>query len=927
MSKVVRAVVGIGLFVAGVFMGGSTWPLAVMALGGGIAASALTPKMELPAVSEATGGRLNTSLEPEAFRKIAFGRTALATDTRYWETYGEDQKNYDEVIALASHRITSVDAVHVEDELVGFDGAGGAIGRYSGALSCHVVLEGASGSALSGVGTGARWGVGATAATSMTGVAHMALKWVYSQEKLPGGPRTRITAVGKGMPLYDPRRDSTRGGSGSHRATGDPSNQSTWEFLPTDSNSVWIGRNPALQILAYILGWHVWNPVDEEWVLVVGMGVDPDDIDFDSFIEAANECEAQEYYADCLLSAGDTHATNLAVLEQACAGKVSDVGGLYRLRIQVDDFSGALVHFTDDDVVGECDWRPEMPLAQEAYNQIAGQFPDPAALYQLRSLPLVRDRNYEDADGQKVRTNARLDAVQDGEQAQKLLRLRLNKSRRRGLFEAPFGWRAVNVQPGQPVKLTLSRFGFDARTFRVRATKVDPGGAVWMALESDGPEVYAGGTVQPVPPPGAGAGYDPISVPTPGANDWTIAPGGAPVGEPGGPGILVEPGAAVADLTGIRSVIVQFRLHGLDPEPVWSLYGEFPLSGLTQIEITGLLPYREYEVRLQYRNLVGAIDPQATRVFGPVNTGALNASQVDGLSRAEIEAAAQAALDRANEVSGEVDDLALAAAAGDASIAAQVERLDAPGGNLVADSWAISGGAQDWYGSDGLRAAMGDRSDQPGEPFASIVGGGSPNAALIYEPRKPVKAGERYELNVSNLALTGSAASPTLQLVVYGASAGGSVIETQSVAVTADAGLVGGFVTLGADGWAEFRAAATGAGEIEIDKPVWRLADDGQSTLTGPTEREDSRLSYVRRLALATAELAAFQRQIEASSENASVRIEDERVARISETEALAQAQTNLSAARRRWKTSSRPAGVCGLLKRPSPTCRGDGGP
>ncbi|MGK3946306.1 hypothetical protein ABK046_49130, partial [Streptomyces caeruleatus] len=47
-----------------------------------------------------------------------------------------------------------------------------------------------------------------------------------------------------GAPLYDPRKDSTVGGSGSHRIN----DIATWEY----TNGV--GTNPALQILALKIG-------------------------------------------------------------------------------------------------------------------------------------------------------------------------------------------------------------------------------------------------------------------------------------------------------------------------------------------------------------------------------------------------------------------------------------------------------------------------------------------------------------------------------------------------------------------------------------------------------------------------------------------------------------------------------------------------
>jgi hypothetical protein len=639
-------------------MGGTTWPLAVMALGGGIAASALQPKINMPSVSEATAGRLNKSLEPECFRKIAFGNTALGTDTRYWEAYGADQSSYDEVIALAGHEITSFDALYVEDELVSFDGSGNATGTYAGALSIKTKLVGTSGSTLSGVGAGSKWATAAGESASMTGIAYMVLKWVWSQEKLPRGFPTRITPVGKGALVYDPRLDSTRGGTGTHRAD----DQSTWAFTTTDSNGEPIGRNPALQILHYLLGWYVQNPDTSEWVLVHGMGIDPDDIDFASFITAANECEAEEYYADCLLSTGDNHATNLGVLEQACAGKVSDAGGLYTLRIQVDDFTGTLTEFTDDDIVGECDWRPEMPLAQSGYNQIAGQFIDPDALYQLRPLPLIRDAAYETADGEKVRTNARLDAVQDGDQGQKLLRIRLNKSRQKGMFEAPFGWRAINVSVGQPVKLTLTRFGFDERYFRVRAKKVDPGGAVWLALETDHPDVYAGGTVSTTPAVATGAGYDPTSVATPTSDEWGGTGGSVTVTDGAEvPAVTIEAGST-AQPTGITGILA-YTSQASNTGP-WNFRGEYP-PGTDSFNVEGLLANENYYIRLAYRNAFGVIDPSGSGlVLGPFTTG-------DAVTTDTINVGGTPAEDVLSDIDDLFDDVAAEIADREAALAAE----------------------------------------------------------------------------------------------------------------------------------------------------------------------------------------------------------------------------------------------------------------
>lgn len=647
MSRIVRAVVGVGLFAVGLFMGGSTWPLAVKALGIGLASTALTPKIKLPETNAATGARLNKSIDPEANCKIIFGETALGTDLRYWEVWGSDQSRIDEVIAAAGHKIQGYGAFYIDDELVTFSG-NNATGKYAGALTRITSVEGQPGTVIATLGTGTRWNVAGGEAASMTGVAHYALRWTWTQEKLPRGIPTRITQVGHGALVYDPRRDSTRGGSGSHRAD----DQSTWQYTPTDSNGVPIGRNPALQMLWYLIGWRVQNPYTGEMVLRCGQGIPLDDIDFASFITAANDCEEHEYYSDCILSTGDQHQTNIAVLESACAGILSDVGGFYSLRIQKDDLDGTLVAFDDGDIVGDVDWQPRDALARR-YNQVEGQYVDPDSLYQRRSYPLVRDLAYETADGFRRRTAANYDAVQDPDQAQRLARLQLNQSRVPGVFQAPFNWKAITVKPGQPIRLTLSRLGFSNKLFRVNARKIDPGGAIWLALDEEDPQIYTPGTVLPQPPPEAGAGYDPGFVPTPDGGSWTAT--GGVIGTPGG---VTQPGIAIGSVTlppGITGVWIEYRRGTSGP---WSEHYQGPPES-ADYTISGLVAgAADYYVSIRYANAFRVFGGDDDRlIIGPLTVGELVSSDtidVGGRPVSEVLADIDEALEDSDQVAREL---------------------------------------------------------------------------------------------------------------------------------------------------------------------------------------------------------------------------------------------------------------------------------
>jgi len=79
-------------------------------------------------------------------------------------------------------------------------------------------------------------------------------------------------AYGKWAPVYDPRLDSTRsGGSGAHRVD-DPA---TWEW----------SENPALFAGSYAYGWY------QNDVLVMGMGLPDEAVDWVAVADWANVCE------------------------------------------------------------------------------------------------------------------------------------------------------------------------------------------------------------------------------------------------------------------------------------------------------------------------------------------------------------------------------------------------------------------------------------------------------------------------------------------------------------------------------------------------------------------------------------------------------------------------------------------------------------
>src|SRR5690606_32671030 len=122
----------------------------------------------------------------------------------------------------------------------------------------------------------------------------------------------------KGAPAYDPRKDTTVGGSGSHRW----SDQNTWEY--TD--------NPA--VIMYNLERGIYNGTER----IVGRGVAASRLPLSEWFTAMNICDetmpdgSKRYTAALIASSGDgvTHDSNMTPLREACAGSwIEGVTGEY----------------------------------------------------------------------------------------------------------------------------------------------------------------------------------------------------------------------------------------------------------------------------------------------------------------------------------------------------------------------------------------------------------------------------------------------------------------------------------------------------------------------------------------------------------------------------------------------------------------------
>ena len=494
----------------------------IAAVGASLALSTASMALFGPKIPKTQISRLNVSLDPSTPRKVVFGTTAMPLDLRYHESSGTDQEYIDYIIAVAAHKVASITEIWFEEKQA-WTLAGGVTATYSGYLTVAVVTEGTAANYIS-INGGGKWG----SSRRLTGCAylHLRIKRTGNVKKaespLASGLPSRVTVIGDGALLYDPRKDSTvPGGSGSHRAT----DQSTWGAYTNADDT----DNPALQLLWWLLGWEINGK------LSVGCGVPYSRIDMESFITAANTCDEnitlaiggtqKRYRTSGTASDADDRMEIINNLLASMNGTLRDNGGKLTATAMKNDLADYVLTFNEGDMLDEFDWQQTRGLT-ENYNIARGRYVDPSAnsLYQMVDYPEV---GFAAPDGIERVMSLDLPYIEDGRRAQRIAKQVLQRNQYRGMFSTVFNAKALGCQVGDVVRVSLEALGWSNKLFRVVSQEIRFDGQVPMALVEENAAIYAwdADDLAPVTPT-APTIYDPLNNPLIlGINEATVVSG------------------------------------------------------------------------------------------------------------------------------------------------------------------------------------------------------------------------------------------------------------------------------------------------------------------------------------------------------------------------------------------------------------------
>lgn len=262
--------------------------------------------------------------------------------------------------------------------------------------------------------------------------------------------------------FYDIRKDSTAGGAGSHRW----STPSTWE--PT--------TNPAVIIYNIIRGIYHGAPGVGDWIYG-GQNLPAFRVPAANWIAAANACDAT-----VSISGGGSEPTYrcgyevrtdvepLTVIEEllkTCAGRLSEVGGIFKLQIGVP--SVAVYAFTDDDIIvtREQGFRP-FPALDATHNAVEAVYPEPQEAWANKNAPTRTVSALEAADdGRRLIAGVSFPAAPYRRQVQRLMRSMIEEERRFRVHQIVLPPDAWLLEPGDVVSWTSSRNGYIDKKFIV----------------------------------------------------------------------------------------------------------------------------------------------------------------------------------------------------------------------------------------------------------------------------------------------------------------------------------------------------------------------------------------------------------------------------------------------------------------------------
>jgi hypothetical protein len=633
VSKFVGFIIGAAEVVAGVVLlgtpGGQALGTELIVMGVTTIVSQAIVDLTMPKGDKSRNAAETTLQLGETARRALFGKSATAGSLvdvfNYGGKYGTDNEVV--IFALCDHKVEELVGVYVNDVFVPWAGDG----NYSQFDTHHLSMYFRDGSESQTLpSTVTTNGPGWTSDDYGAGVCYAVVDYLADSPTAkhpawPGG-RPSFLWVLKGKKCYDPRLDTSVGGSGSHRWA-DPS---TWEW----------SENPIVCAYNWRRGIYACDRIDQPNMLLIGRGLTETEAPPSFIFADANLCDEvmddtlPRYTIGGIIAADEKYIDVEEKFAAACGGIIIQPEGTIQIepaQARTPSFS-----FTDDDiVVGTTVEYNQGILSQAAgdwINTVVPTYVSPDQKWADHSAPVRRVEADVLSDGGSREEQVQLQLVTNERQASDVGEVHRKLGRLWGRGGVVLPPRFAEVEEGDWGTWTSSRLGISL-TVRAESYGLDQKFQNALSLREinsavyDG--VYADGSGDAT---GSSTDWDtttpPIDIGTPDSGNWALAA----VTLTDGSGITapaLEITGDNTDDTSAEAIIFEYwKSDGvINPvtnpdDPTWSVWGTLPPS-TTKVDITGVEGGQVYYTAVTY--VVSGI-PGDRLVLGPVTAGTTDIS-------------------------------------------------------------------------------------------------------------------------------------------------------------------------------------------------------------------------------------------------------------------------------------------------------------
>ncbi|PBB93210.1 hypothetical protein CK215_04340 [Mesorhizobium sp. WSM3864] len=495
----------VGLSGVASWLGGSTILAGLARFGLGLAAKYLIGQLTQPK-QQAQTSQLDTAYGEDLARSVIMGKVGTAGHLVYRNAYGSGNRKIQDVYILSNFLINGIARVRYKGEWKTLGGTEDAtkgfqiqdidskiwVKLYKGTMT-----QTADAGLIAQSNPAGRW----TTNHRGAGIAYAIVTQELNREHLQQ-PWPAFFEI-EGAPLYDWRKDSTVGGSGSHRWN----DQTTWEFT----------ENPVL--MAYALERGVFNGTE----MMVGKGVSASRLPIAQWTVAANICDeivgtGKRYTSGLIPAAGSgvTHDQNMQPLLESCASTwVEDATGEYPI---VGAAQSTVLTFTDDDIMVDEPFRFSVKRSKsELINTLSGTYFEPDNFYEQTPFAVRIDSVALAEDGERLAVSIPYDAVNRSEVADRLADIQFKASRYQANGEICIHPRFLaDAQVGRWIEWDSAAFG--TRTFQITEKRLGPFGEkatrnIYLTLQEVGEGIFDGTDYVTVP----------IDAGSPGEPDYAVS--------------------------------------------------------------------------------------------------------------------------------------------------------------------------------------------------------------------------------------------------------------------------------------------------------------------------------------------------------------------------------------------------------------------